>query len=156
MISNLTFGSCVQITHITFLNQFLLIGCRHNHIRHNRGHFANKMNIRIQAVVSRFFISHKRLACLITAILALFICIYELSIIFRLIKAKNGEIIDAKYISVKRKYIFFETLEFEIEGNKIYTSPLLFIRGYEIIYRKDISKIGLIKYKNKYYVFYKN
>lgn len=101
-------------------------------------------------------ISELPIILILLIILCLLICIYELSIIFRLTKAKNGEIIDAKYISVKRKYIFFETLEFEVDGNKISTSPLLFIRGYEIIYRKDISKIGLIKYKNKYYVFYKN
>lgn len=88
-------------------------------------------------------------------IISLVICIYEIIIIIQIVSASKGQVVNAKYINTKRILLLFETLMFDVDGKIVNSSPILFLRGYEIVYRKNSSNICLIRYKNRYFVAYK-
>lgn len=88
-------------------------------------------------------------------IISLVICIYEIIIIILIVSASKGQVVNAKYINTKRILLLFETLMFDVDGKIVNSSPILFLRGYEIVYRKNSSNIYLIRYKNRYFVAYK-
>ena len=96
-----------------------------------------------------------QVAYILLAVVCFIIAIYELIIIVRLLNARKGKVIEAKYVSVKRKFVLFETIEFEVKDKKIQVSPLLFLRSYEVIYRNGYERICLVEHNNKYFVAYK-